>query len=157
MASCASRKMTCFLNTKFQIFMGLTWKWHHVVYHKVRPHHILGHKTCFPLLIQVFNFPLPPWALVVSLLGASWVLPSSIGSALFSLHGSFMRKRREVWRNAPLCIFWCDWKERNRSVLKGLDLSSLKLKFLSEIFVFMVQGLPKEKKFCIYLFMLLYW
>ena len=47
------------------------------------------------------------WELLYTLVGVSWVLPSSVRETLLSLYGSFVgKKRRKVWRAAPLHIFW---------------------------------------------------
>ena len=47
------------------------------------------------------------WELLFTLVGVSWVLPSSVRETLLSCHGSFVgKKRKKVWRAAPLHIFW---------------------------------------------------
>ena len=47
------------------------------------------------------------WELLFTLVGVSWVLPSSVRETLLSWHGSFVsKKRKKVWRAAPLHIFW---------------------------------------------------
>ena len=46
------------------------------------------------------------WHLLFSLFGVSWVLPFSAGETLLGWHGSFVgKKRKKVWRVAPLCLF----------------------------------------------------
>ena len=59
------------------------------------------------------------WDLVFNLFGVSWVLPSWVG-----------KKRKKVWRAAPLYIFW---KARNRLAFKDdvLSIQRLKYSFLS--------------------------
>ena len=52
--------------------------------------------------------------LFFTLVGVSWVLPSSVRETLLSWHGSFVGKKRKVWRAAPLYIFKTVWKARNR-------------------------------------------
>ena len=52
---------------------------------------------------------------------------------LIGWHGSFVgRKRKKVWRAAPLCLFWTNWKERNSRVLKNKEhfVHRIKLNFL---------------------------
>ena len=59
----------------------------------------------------------------------SWVLPSSIRSTLLGWDGSFVgKKRKEVWRTGPLCIFWTVWKTRNRIAFEDDVFSIQRLK-----------------------------
>ena len=45
------------------------------------------------------------WHFLFSFFGILWVLPFSIKDLLEGWHGSFVgRKRRKVWRTAPLCL-----------------------------------------------------
>ncbi|RVX10352.1 hypothetical protein CK203_016077 [Vitis vinifera] len=70
------------------------------------------------------------WELLFTLFGVSWVLPSSVRETLLSWHGSFVgKKRRKVWRVAPLYIFWTVWKARNRLAFKDDVLSIQRLKY----------------------------
>ena len=53
------------------------------------------------------------WDLLFSLFRVFWVMQSTVREAMLSWHGSFVgRKRKKVWRAAPLCIFWTIWKEK---------------------------------------------
>ena len=55
------------------------------------------------------------WNLVFSLFGMLWTLPSSVKDMLLGWHDSLVGKRRKkLWRTAPLCLSWTVWKERNR-------------------------------------------
>ena len=70
------------------------------------------------------------WDLLFNLFGLSWVLPSSVRETLLSWHGSFVgKKRKKVWRAAPLYIFWMFWKARNRLAFKDDVLSIPRLKY----------------------------
>ena len=70
------------------------------------------------------------WELLFTLVGVSWVMPSSVRETLLSWQGSFVgKKRRKVWRVAPLHIFWTVWKTRNRLTFKDNELSIQKLKY----------------------------
>ena len=40
------------------------------------------------------------------------------------------KKRRKVWKAAPLCIFWAVWKERNMIAFDNEELSIHTLKIL---------------------------
>ena len=70
------------------------------------------------------------WDLLFNLFGLSGVLPSSVRETLLSWHGSFVgKKRKKVWRAAPLYIFWMVWKARNRLAFKDDVLSIPRLKY----------------------------
>ncbi|RVW30599.1 LINE-1 reverse transcriptase-like [Vitis vinifera] len=70
------------------------------------------------------------WDLLFTLFGVSWVLPSSVKETLLSWHGSFVgKKRKKVWRAAPLHIFWTVWKARNCLAFKDDMLSIQRLKY----------------------------
>ena len=70
------------------------------------------------------------WDLLFNLFGLSWMLPSSVRETLLSWHGSFVgKKRKKVWRAAPLYIFWMVWKARNRLAFKDDVLSIPRLKY----------------------------
>ena len=45
------------------------------------------------------------------------------------------RKRKKVWRAAPLCLFWTVWKEMNNRVFDNKELSDkgIKLVFLCNL------------------------
>ena len=58
------------------------------------------------------------------------MLPSSVRETLLSWHGSFVgKKRRKVWRAAPLHTFWTVWKVRNRLTFKDDELSIQRLEY----------------------------
>ncbi|RVX22326.1 LINE-1 reverse transcriptase-like [Vitis vinifera] len=47
-----------------------------------------------------------------------WVFPETVKEALTSWRGSFVgKKRKQIWKSIPLCIFWTVWKERNRKLM----------------------------------------
>ncbi|KAJ9678729.1 hypothetical protein PVL29_020805 [Vitis rotundifolia] len=70
------------------------------------------------------------WELLFTLVGVSWVMPSSVRETLLSWHDSFVgKKRRKVWKTAPLHIFWTVWKARNRLTFKDNELSIQRLKY----------------------------
>ena len=37
------------------------------------------------------------------------------------------KKREEVWRTGPLCLFWTIWKVRNKNTFEDEELSMQKL------------------------------
>ncbi|RVX11584.1 LINE-1 retrotransposable element ORF2 protein [Vitis vinifera] len=64
------------------------------------------------------------WELLFALFGVTWVLPYSVRDTLSGWSGFNMgKKRRKVWKTAPLCIFWAVWKERNRIAFDNEELS----------------------------------
>ena len=70
------------------------------------------------------------WDLLFTLFSVSWVLHSSVKEVLLGRHGSFVgKKRRKVWRAAPLCLFWTVWKERNRIAFENQEFSIQRLKY----------------------------
>ena len=87
------------------------------------------------------------WALFFTLFGVQWVLSASIKMTLLGRDGSFVgKKRREVWRADPLCIFWTVWKVRNRIAFENdlLSIQRLKSSFVyfiwSEMKLFIKDG-----------------
>ena len=55
------------------------------------------------------------WEMFFSLVRVSWVLPLLIREPLLNWNGLFVaKKRKKVWRVAPLHIFWTVWKAKNR-------------------------------------------
>ena len=69
------------------------------------------------------------WVLFFSLFGAQWVLPTTVKATLLGWDGFFVgKKRKEVWRANPLCIFWTIWKARNKIAFEEEVLSIQRLK-----------------------------
>ena len=58
------------------------------------------------------------------------MLPSSVRETLLSWHGSFVGKKRKLWRATPLYIFWTVWKMRNRLAFNDDVLSIQRLEYL---------------------------
>ena len=38
------------------------------------------------------------------------------------------KKKRAVWHFAPICLFWCNWKEHNQRTFKDEEFSDQRLK-----------------------------
>ena len=69
------------------------------------------------------------WDLLFALFGVTWVLPYSVRDTLSGWSGfNLGKKRRKVWKAAPLCIFWVVWKERNMIAFDNEELSMNRLK-----------------------------
>ena len=69
------------------------------------------------------------WNILFSLFGVHWVFPRSVRQTLEGSRGSFVgKKRKEVWRAGPLCLFWTIWKARNKIAFEDAMLSIQKLK-----------------------------
>ena len=57
------------------------------------------------------------------------MLPATVKATLLGWDGSFVgKKRKEVWRAGPLCIFWTVWKARNKIAFEEKVLSIQRLK-----------------------------
>ena len=53
------------------------------------------------------------WTLLLSFFW-TWVFPASVRNLLLKWKVKGLRKkRRVVWRLAPICLFWCIWGEQN--------------------------------------------
>ena len=82
-------------------------------------HHLLVHCQWASLL----------WQLGLSMMGVCWVQPWKVKDVLVA-----WRRRKHkclalgVWNLIPLAIWWSVWKERNRWIFKGKDLSLLEFK-----------------------------
>ena len=86
-------------------------------------HHILLHCSVVSHL----------WVLFLPLIGLSWVFPKTVKEALLSWKGSFVGKKRiNMWKSVPSCIFWTVWKERNRIAFRDgiVDVRKLKHSFV---------------------------
>ena len=55
------------------------------------------------------------WELILAIVGIGWVFPFSVLQVLLAWQRAQVgKKRKKVWRAAPLCLFWTLWHERNR-------------------------------------------
>ena len=73
------------------------------------------------------------WGMFFTFSGVQWVMPMSVRATLLGWDVSFVgKKRREVWRVGPLCIFWTVWKVRNKIAFKDdvLFIQRLKSSFV---------------------------
>ena len=69
------------------------------------------------------------WELLFALFSVTWVLPFSVRDTLSGWCGfNLDKKRRMVWKAAPLCIFWAVWKKRNRIAFDNEEFSIHRLK-----------------------------
>ena len=56
---------------------------------------------------------------------------SSVRRTLLGWHGPFMgKKRKNVWRAAPLYLMWILWKERNRRAFNNVERFGQSIKSL---------------------------
>lgn len=44
--------------------------------------------------------------------------------------GQFGKRDRNVWKENPLCLIWCIWRESNEHTFEGNEISVDKLKSL---------------------------
>ena len=69
------------------------------------------------------------WELILSIIRFGWVFPFSVQQVLLAWQGTKVgKKRKKVWRAAPLCLFWTVWCERNRVVFNNEPFSAYRLK-----------------------------
>ena len=69
------------------------------------------------------------WALLFVIFGISWVLPSPVQEKMAGWRRPFARKKaKKIWLAAPIFLFWCIWRERNRDVFDGGEPSTQKMK-----------------------------
>ena len=80
------------------------------------------------------------WQLVCALFHIQWVMHSSMKGVLLSWNGvSVGKKRKKVWKVAPLCIFWSIWREWNRRAFE--DMECLDQTFKSSFCIYIRIGL----------------
>ena len=69
------------------------------------------------------------WELIFALFDVTRVLPLLVRETLFGWYGSFVgKKRQNVWKTTPLCIFWMVWKEINRIAFENEEFSIQRMK-----------------------------
>ena len=69
------------------------------------------------------------WEIILEIVGIEWVFPFSVRHALLSWQGAQVgKKRKKVWRAAPLCLFWTIWRERKRVAFDNEVFSAHRLK-----------------------------
>ena len=63
------------------------------------------------------------WTLLLSFFW-TWVFPASVRNLLLVWKVKGLgKKRRAIWRLAPICLFWCIWGERNRRTFQEEEIS----------------------------------
>ena len=81
------------------------------------------------------------WKLFFTLFGVCWVFPALVRETFLGWDGAWVgKKRRTVWKAAPLCLFWSVWKARNNITFDDGVLSLQRLK------AFLVFSLWSETK-----------
>ena len=71
------------------------------------------------------------WTLLLSSFSLLWVFPASVRNLFLEWKVKGLgKKRRVVWRWAPICLFWCIWGERNRITFQEEEMSDLCLRNL---------------------------
>ena len=77
-------------------------------------------------------------SIVFLFFGVQWVLSAIVKAKLLDWDGPFVgKKRKEVWRADPLCIFWMIWKARNRIAFEDDVLSIQRLKSFFVFFLWL--------------------
>ena len=69
------------------------------------------------------------WDLLLSIVDSNWVFPLTVRQSLLAWQGAKVgRKHKRVWMEAPLCLFWTLWKERNKATFENKTPSVHRLK-----------------------------
>lgn len=69
------------------------------------------------------------WKMLLAIFGLQWVISSSVEDSLLGYKFQRLDKQcKKVWCSAPLCLFWCIWKEHNNHAFNGKEQSDKKLK-----------------------------
>lgn len=69
------------------------------------------------------------WSFLFAVSGLSRVFPTSMRNLLFKWKFKGLDKKGSVaWPMAPLCLFWCIWKEHIRRVFNEEEFSLLRSK-----------------------------
>ena len=68
------------------------------------------------------------WELILAIVGIGWVFPFSVRQVLAWQGTQVGKKRKKLWRAAPLCLFWTLWHERNRVAFDKEAFSAYRLK-----------------------------
>jgi hypothetical protein len=63
------------------------------------------------------------WCNILSWLGLSWVMPSSVLDLCACQCSSGKTRSAVVWKMVPICIFWSIWRERNNRCFEDLESS----------------------------------
>ena len=72
------------------------------------------------------------WELILAIIGFRWFFPFSVRQVLLAWQGTKVgKKRKKVWRTAPFCLFWTEWRERNRVAFDNEAFSKYRLRILS--------------------------
>ena len=74
----------------------------------------------------------------LSIVGTSWIFPVSVIQTLLSWQDAPVgKKSKNIWLEAPSCLFWTMWHDRNRVVFENKATSDLRTKviFLSNLWL----------------------
>lgn len=58
----------------------------------------------------------------------TWVLPRSVKELMLSWENGARRRRYNSWNVTPLALMWVIWKERNKKVFEGVEISFTQLR-----------------------------
>ena len=71
------------------------------------------------------------WTLLLSSFRVVWVFLTLVRNLLLEWKIKGLgKKRRAVWRLAPICLLWCIWGERNRRTFQEEEMSDTCLRNL---------------------------
>ena len=85
-----------------------------------------------PFILEAFvHYPKARilWELILTIFGIGWVFPFSVRQVLLAWQGTQVgKKRKKVWKAAPLCLVWTVWRERNRVAFDNEAFFAYRLK-----------------------------
>ena len=62
-----------------------------------------------------------PWELFLVIVGSSWVFPQMVRQTLLVWQSANVgKKRKRIWMETPLCLFWTVWQVRNRAAFEDV-------------------------------------
>jgi hypothetical protein len=61
------------------------------------------------------------WSSLFSRFGMSWVMPRRVIDLLACWWSSGRPRNTAVWKMAPICLFWCLWREKNNRSFEDLE------------------------------------
>lgn len=94
------------------------------------------------------------WTFLVAVFGTIWVFFISVRNILLEWKFKGLDKKRKVQRLAPVCLFWCIWKEYNWRTFDNDELSDQRLKefFIKSLLEPLYFGFLSCSFFLFYLF-----
>ena len=88
------------------------------------------------------------WTFLLVVFSLKWVFLVSVKNLFLEWKFKELdKKRRIVWHVAPICLFWCIWKEHNQRIFNNEELLDQRLKkfFIKSLLEWSHASLKMEK------------